>query len=303
MRSHLDSGRGATSIRLRHRGFAVIVIAAACGFGATRGNGQTPPVSAGGPADPATPRTQAGHPDLSGNWARTTIAYGEGPLGAAKTEADGKSICVRACPGSEKIGGDGGPTAGDGEPRVVPTRPKYRPEFQAKVKALDERQIYEDPALHCLPPGVPRIGPPPRILQTAHEVVFLYDDVSGNFFRMVPTDGRPRRTDTDPSYLGDAVGHWEGDTLVVETTNFNADSWLIDDGAFHTDKLRVVERVRRVGDTLEYQATAYDPDVLAEPFVVTRRLQRSTPEIAEAPPCIERDVNRAVDLSHHGNRR
>ena len=300
MSRHLDGGHRATSIRLGPCGAAVILIAAACAWGVTRVSGQTPAGTAGtagGREAPATPRTPDGHPDLSGSWERTTIAYGEGPLGTAKTEADGKSICVRACPGSERTEGGGG------GPRVAPARPKYKPAFQAKVKALTERQIYEDPALHCRPPGVPRIGPPPRIIQTAHDVVFLYDDLSGNFFRFIPVDGRPRRTDTDASYLGDAVGQWEGDTLVVETTNFNTDSWLTDDGSLHTDKLRVVERVRRVGDTLEYQATAYDPDVLAEPFVTTRRLPRGTYEIAEAPPCIERDTGIASDLSYHGNPR
>lgn len=301
MRSHPDGGRRATSIRLRQGGAAAIAVAAAFAFGVTRTSGQTSPVQAGGREAAATPHTLDGHPDLSGSWDKTwqTIAYGTGQLGVAKTEADGKSICVYNCTGAAaapRAGGNGGP-------RVAPARPKYKPEFEAKVKALKDRQIYEDPAFRCLPPGVPRIGPPPRIIQTAHEIVFMYDDLSGNFFRMIPIDGRSLRKDTDRSYLGDAVGHWESDTLVVEATNFNADSWLTDDGAFHTDKLRVVERLRRIGDTLEYTATAYDPDVLSEPFVVTRRLERSTFEIAEAPPCMERDQANMLDLSYHGNPR
>ena len=71
--------------------------------------------------------------------------------------------------------------------------------------------------LRCVAPGVPRIGPPDKIVQRAGEAVFLYEDVSGSFFRIVPTDGRPHPTNNEPSFLGDAVGHWEGDTLVVET--------------------------------------------------------------------------------------
>jgi hypothetical protein len=249
-------------------------------------------------AGQATPRMPDGKPDLSGSWDKASIGYGSGPLLQAQPEGDGKSVCVLGCPGKGVT-----PVLAAGA-RAPLERPKYKPQFQAKVKELEERQIFEDPAFHCRPPGVPRIGPPPRIVQTPREVVFFYDDLSGNFFRIIPTDGRPHRTDLEPSYLGDAVGKWEGDTLVIETTNFNTDTWLIDDGAFHSDKLRVVERLSRKGDVLEYQATAEDPEVLAEPFVMRpRQLKRGTYEIAEAPPCVERDVTKIPDLSHHDNPR
>jgi hypothetical protein len=247
----------------------------------------------------ATPRTADGHPDLSGSWDRGSA--GSGAVSQLAANADGKSVCIFACADQSKpvlnIGGGGGAAP-------APERPKYKPEFQAKVKDLNARQIFEDPAFRCLPPGVPRIGPPARIFQTPREVVFLYDDLSGNFFRVIPIDGRSYRTDVEASYLGDAVGHWEGDTLVVETRNFNEDSWLIDDGSFHTRNLRVVERLRRDGNTIEYQATAIDPEVLAEPWVMKpRKLTPSNHEVAEAAPCIERDANRIPDLSSHDNRR
>jgi hypothetical protein len=122
------------------------------------------------------------------------------------------------------------------------------------VADLDKRQVEEDPVLRCFAPGVPRIGPPDKIVQRAGEAVFLYEDVSGSFFRLVPTDGRPHPTNNEPSFLGDAVGHWEGDTLVVETKNFNDQTWLTDNGAFHTTELRVVERLSRTADTLEWTA-------------------------------------------------
>ena len=116
----------------------------------------------------------------------------------------------------------------------VPGFPKYKPEFAAKVKDLKDRQVQVDTLLQCAPPGVPRIGPPAKIVQNAREVVFLYDDVNGPFFRTIPTDGRTHRTDLEPSYLGDAIGRYEGDTLIVETRNFNDETWLTDNGAFHT---------------------------------------------------------------------
>ena len=158
--------------------------------------------------------------------------------------------------------------------------------------------------LRCFAPGVPRIGPPDKIVQRAGEAVFLYEDVSGSFFRIVPTDGRPHPTNNEPSFLGDAVGHWEGDTLVVETKNFNDQTWLTDNGAFHTADLRVVERLRRTADTLEWGATAHDAAVLAEPWELAKRVARLTDiEIVESPPCIDRSLAHMVDDSHHTNPR
>jgi hypothetical protein len=86
--------------------------------------------------------------------------------------------------------------------------PKYRSEFLAKVADLSDRQVQTDTVLRCYPPGVP----PAKIVQTAGQVVFLYDDPNGSFFRIIPTDGRPHRASLSSSYLGDAVGRFEGDT-------------------------------------------------------------------------------------------
>jgi hypothetical protein len=104
--------------------------------------------------------------------------------------------------------------------------------------------------LRCEPPGVPRIGPPDKIVQTTREVVFLYEDVSGPFFRIVPLRPGVKRIDDSESYLGDAEGQREGDTLVVVTRKFNALTWLTDDGSFHTSELVVTERLTRRGDEI-----------------------------------------------------
>jgi hypothetical protein len=188
---------------------------------------------------------------------------------------------------------------------AAPAFPKYRPEFLGKVADLRDRQVQTDPVLRCHPPGVPRIGPPAKIVQTAAEVIFLYDDQNGSFFRIVPVDGRPHRTGLSSSYLGDAVGHFEGDTLIVETINFTDETWLTDNGAFHTRELKVIERLRRVSDTIEYQAAAHDPAVLVEPWTPpTRMLQRSKNELEEPPRCEERDLLHMVDPSqYHENPR
>ena len=237
------------------------------------------------------PRTADGHPDLSGTWDN-----GAG-IDFVRPTKDGDSVCIFGC-----ASGAAPPPAAGPAPRQSP--PQYRPELAAKVADLDKRQVQEDPVLRCVAPGVPRIGPPDKIVQGKGEAVFLYEDVSGSFFRIVPTDGRPHPTNNEPSFLGDAVGHWEGDTLVVETKNFNDQTWLTDNGAFHTTDLRVVERLSRTADTLEWEATAHDPAVLAAPWVLNKRVARLTDiEIVESPPCIDRSLEHMVDDSHHTNPR
>ena len=250
-------------------------------------------VCAGALAQPASdggPRLADGKPDLSGTWDN-----GAG-IDFVRPSQSGESVCVSGCaPG----------TASGPAPRTVRSGPpQYRPEFAARVADLSARQVEEDPVLRCLPPGLPRIGPPDKIVQRVGEAVFLYEDVSGNFFRIVPTDGRALPTGNEPSFLGDSVAHWEGDTLVVETANFNGQSWLTDNGAFHTKGLRVVERLRRVNGTLEWTATASDPAVLAEPWIAPQRVAQLTDlEIVEAPPCIDRSLEHMMDGSNHPNPR
>jgi hypothetical protein len=182
--------------------------------------------------------------------------------------------------------------------------PHYKPQFLAKVKDLDKHQVDTDPVLRCKNPGLPRIGPPDKIVQQSNQIVFLYDDVSGAFWRIIPLDGRPHRTDVDPSYLGDSVGHWEGDTLVIEANQFNDESWLTDNGAFHTTDLKVTERLHRVGDTIEYQAVAEDLQVLTEPWKPKMRILKLThTELLEPTPCVDQDLKHLVDDSHHPNPR
>jgi hypothetical protein len=184
---------------------------------------------------------------------------------------------------------------------AAPNKPEYKPELLAKVKELSDRQGVLDPAFYCKPQGVPRMGPPSQIVQTPGQVVFLYG--ASNLFRLIPTDGRPHRADADPSYMGDSIGRFEGNTLVVDVTNFNDDTWLGSDGYFHTEKMHVVERLTRNGDSVTYTATVEDPDVLTKPWTTTpRQLKLSTNKadaLLEAPPCVEHDAPHIVTLDHH----
>jgi hypothetical protein len=247
-------------------------------------------------AQPSTPRLADGHPDLNGTWEN-----GGGIDFLQPQKLPGGSVCITGCtPAGAPATAPPAPAA----PRMAPDRPKYRPELQAKVAEMNEQQVKFDPVLRCKPPGVPRIGPPDKIVQTAHEVVFLYEDVSGPFFRIVPLNAKAVRNDASPSYMGDALGHWEGDTLVVQTGNFNDETWLTDDGSFHSTRLRVTERLRRVGNVIEYNAVADDPTVLAEPWKLrVRKLQLSHEEMGEPAPCFDQDLVRMQDNTHHSNPR
>jgi hypothetical protein len=109
-------------------------------------------------------------------------------------------------------------------------------------------------------------------------MIFEYD----HLIRQVYTDGREHRTDLAPSWMGDSTGRWEGDTLVVETINFNDKTWLDRTGVPHSEELRVVERIRALdADHLEIDITMEDPVALTQPWHTKRRLRRTDWTIEE----------------------
>jgi hypothetical protein len=285
-------------------GFVAIVAAAAFVPSVTSLRAQSPDVAAkiAAQAKRPTPKLPNGAPDLNGTWDRV-----DGIAFVRPQDLGGGSLCLIGCGragGAPAAGAGGAAPAAAPAPAPAPNFPKYKPEFLAKVKELSAEQVKFDNVLKCQPPGVPRIGPPRKIVQTAREVVFLYDDVSGSFFRVIPVDGRKHRADLPESFLGDAVGRFDGDTLVVETVNFNEETWLTDNGAFHTAKLKVIERLRRVGDTIEYAAVVHDPDVLAEPWAVRpQTIWLTDVEVEEPVPCSDRDLDHMVDKTFHANPR
>jgi hypothetical protein len=119
-----------------------------------------------------------------------------------------------------------------------------------------------DPVLrNCYPPGVPRVYMHPfpfQFIQTPGEVVMLFEVDS--LRREIYTDGKPRDPDLVPLWMGSSIGHWEGDTLVVDTANFNDRTWIDRIGHPHSDQLHVVERFRRTAhDHLVDDITIDDP--------------------------------------------
>jgi len=140
-----------------------------------------------------------------------------------------------------------------------------------------------DPAYECFPPGTPRVYLHPfpvELIETPGRVlmVFEYD----HLIRQVYTDGREHRTDLAPMWMGDSIGRWEGDTLVVDTTNFNDKGWLDRRGVPHSDQLHVEERFHLVdADNLQIDIRIEDPVALAEPWVSQRFLMRTDWQIEE----------------------
>ena len=137
------------------------------------------------------------------------------------------------------------------------------------LESFNKRGI-DDPAALCLPPGVPRLVLvslfPIEIVQTPQKVVFM--DQYMNVFRSIPITAQ-HSPDIVPTYLGDSIARWEGDTLVVDVTSFNDKTWLTGTGTFHSEALHVIERYTRVSrDQINYEATIDDPKVLTGPWTI-----------------------------------
>jgi hypothetical protein len=286
----------------------VVVSVAALGLAVTI-SAQTRTNGNASNGETATPRTADGKPDLSGMWAG-------GGGGGRPVDVDEKGNVEEIFPsrrcGPTQVNCDGYTNQSvDGEftGRNNPNRPIYKPEYWDKVQQLDMNTNTEDPLFICQPLGVPRVGPPARIVQTANDVIFLYMGTGASSqpadYRVIPTDGRkhdPVRSQ-DVFFYGHSVGRWEGDTLVIDSIAFNDLTWLERGGYFHSDKMRVVERVRREGNTLLYDVTVEDPEVLAQPWVMnTRRVQLNTNPNAflpEGQPCRDYDRDNMVTQIRH----
>ena len=148
--------------------------------------------------------------------------------------------------------------------------------FEASKPAFGPRAVTvadtNDPVYQCLPPGTPRIYAHPapfEIFQASDRVMIVYE--FQHLVRNVFTDGREHRQNRLPTWMGESIGHWEGDTLVVETVSFNDETWIDRRGVPHSDQLRVVERIRRTdGNELIVDITIEDPVAFTEPWTVRR---------------------------------
>jgi hypothetical protein len=199
---------------------------------AGQARGQAQPQRSAVPALPA-PHLPNGHPDLSGVW------------------MGGGGIAVRNLkPGDEIV--------------LTP---------DAK-KLMDSRQSKDDPEANCLPGGVPRMNPYPwRIIQSSthknEDHIFILFEGNIHSYRQIFMDGRKHPDDLDPTWYGHSVGHWEADSLIVDTVGYNDRFWFDFDGHPHTTQLHTIERFKRTDlNTMSWDITIIDPGAYQKPFTV-----------------------------------
>jgi hypothetical protein len=230
--------------------------------------------SASGPIQ----RTSDGKPDLSGLWLADTLA----PWDVEDHPA------VYGIPAGKGV--------------VVDNNHKipYQ-DWALKKRAELVKDAANDPQAHCHLPGVPRAVYTPfpwQVIQKPGLVVFLYEYPHG--IRIVHTDGsrqHPQGRDLLHTWMGDSVGHWEGDTLVVDVNGFNDQTWLDMSGNFHSDELHVVERYTMIdAKTIDYEATLDDSKVYTKPWTMKFPIRAQQPgqEIMEFE-CLEGER----DLQHY----
>jgi len=199
------------------------------------------------------PRLPSGKPDFSGIWQTTSAAdYDLEPHAARK---------------------DAPPSAGIVEGGVIPYLPKA---LEQKKKNFAARAT-NDPRLKCWTLGTPRgiyYPEPFQVFQRDRDLTVVFQ--FGHSVRTIHTNNTKHPVETDNEFwLGDSRGRWEGDTLVVDVTDFGEETWLDRAGNFHSAKLHVVERWKFLDEnTIEYKATLEDPNVYSKPWTLSVHLHR-----------------------------
>jgi hypothetical protein len=158
-----------------------------------------------------------------------------------------------------------------------PGKIPYRADALAKRTANFQNRETADTVKKCFLPGVPRINllPMPfQIFQSGQYVAIVYQ--YAHAYRTIYLNGA-KHLDGIDFWMGDSRGHWDGDTLVVDVTDFNDQTWLDAAGNYHSDALHVVERYTRTGPaTMTYEVTFEDPNVFTRPWKIRVPLERNT---------------------------
>jgi hypothetical protein len=211
-------------------------------------------------------RTKDGKPNLNGVW-------------QALNEANWDIEAHSEAPGPFwQLGAEFAvpPGAGIVEGGAIP----YKPEALQKKKANFADRMHLDPEIKCYLPGVPRamyMPYPFQIVQSTDHIMMVFEYAGA--LRTVYMNKQQAPAD---SWMGWSNGHWEGETLVVDTTDFNDQSWFDRAGNFHSDALHVVERITAASpDHLNYEATIEDPNVFTRPWKISMPLYRRVEKNAQ----------------------
>ena len=247
------------------------------------GDGPVPPMAADVPPRatpaPANPvpglrRTPEGKPDLQGFY---------------ESNAGGANYGLEKHPGGLAPAGRG--VIIDPADGKLPMRPWAVTEL---AERNTDRRAADDPTAHCFPAGVPRSLYVPvgiSFIQTKDYVVMQFERTA---WRIIPLDGRAHLPPNIRLWQGDSVGHWDGDTLVIDTANLNGKEWLNENGEIISYAAHVVERITPTGpNSISYEATVTDPVVYTRPWTITFPMNREKFELQEAA-CHEEDH----DLPH-----
>jgi len=216
---------------------------------------------------PRLPRTQDGKPDLSAPAPRTSEKI-----------PDLSGVWTSVLPPRQVQPADPAePTFMNMENFLTPSSSM---EMLAPAAALyqEHRRTFgaNRPSEKCLPHGIPDAmvipGAPVKIVQMPGLTMILYEEFAR--FRQIFTDGRPFPADLNPAWLGSSIGHWDGDTFVVETAGLNDKTWLDDYGHPHSDALRTIERFHRVDvGHMDLEITFADPKYYAKPWTTRMQLR------------------------------
>ena len=293
MTDQLRRGRSAAAAWLTAAAVVTLSLAA-CSRPAARADASSPrPPCLGCSVDgKTTPRTADGHVDLNGYW----NGAAPNPNAPARGNAGGGAgrVMNRYPDGSIVFDFSTEYNEENGAGRICQedscqdkNQPPYNAEWMEKVKKIAATEFGGttplDPVHDCRPLGVPRAGVNGiQIVQTPQVVTILYEAAPYSTFRLIYTDGRSHPKDLETSFWGHSIGHWDGDTLVVDVIGLDDETWLGGGGAVgramytsvHSDKEHVVERWTRNGDVMTYEATVEDPVALAKPWVITPRRVR-----------------------------
>jgi hypothetical protein len=184
------------------------------------------------------------------------------------------------------------------EPGVAPPlKPEFMRVLERRIRAKNRGTPEADASTQCLPHGMPRLMESPypiEIVQTPGRLTFLHE-VAHNVRRIWLNRSHPKKPPL--TFLGDSVGHWEGDTLVVDTVGLNDRTFIDDEGSSHSTQLHVVERYRKIDDgaKLELMMTVEDPVTLEHSYSY-RRIYHWRPDVRpQEYICEENNRNAPID--------
>ncbi|HXP85025.1 MAG TPA: carboxypeptidase-like regulatory domain-containing protein [Bryobacteraceae bacterium] len=230
---------------------------------------------------------QDGHGTLGDGDRFTATAYGR----AGKTPPSGPT--PRLADGTPDLSGFWARTGNDGPPAPQLRQPDPFPWAEAIRKERQASQMRDHPFARCLPNGVINRAGEGKFVHTPTFLAMLFTEDPP---RQIFLDGRPHPKNPDPNWLGHSIGHWEGDTLVVDTVGFNGLAWY-GGGLPSTENLHVVERYTRTDlGHLELEITIEDPAVLRTPWTQKRKADLDPHEDVEEYVCTEnnKDVEHMV---------